>query len=101
MRQHFWKAFALVVVALALSALGPRALYAQDRPDDRHDEKPAEHRDDHGAARSDDGRADPAVQFRHDHPRASARCHDGFFTTTPDRNRACSKHGGIDVWLVL
>jgi len=31
---------------------------------------------------------------------ASARCHDGFYTTTTDRNLACSRHGGIDVWLL-
>ena len=38
----------------------------------------------------DDRRSDPVVQYRHDHPHASARCHDGFFTTTADRNRACA-----------
>jgi hypothetical protein len=116
MRQHCWKPFALVIVALALTAVGPSSLHAQDRPDDRHDEKPAEHHDDHAAARPDDRRPDDrrpddrrpddrrpdaSEQYRHDHPGASARCHDGFFTKTPDRNRACSRHGGIDVWLVL
>jgi hypothetical protein len=49
----------------------------------------------------DDNRSDPAAQYRHDHPHAAARCHDGFFTNTKDRGRACSKHGGIDVWLAL
>ena len=109
MSQRFWKPFALVVVAVALTAAGPATLHAQDRPDehrdarpDEHrDARPDEHRDDHAPARSDDGRGDPAVQYRHDHPGSSARCHDGFFTRTTDRNRACSKHGGIEVWLVL
>jgi hypothetical protein len=31
---------------------------------------------------------------------ASARCHDGFYTKTVDLNLACSKHGGIEVWLL-
>jgi hypothetical protein len=103
MHQHFWHPLSLVIIALALTAVGPSAVHAQDRPD--------AHRDDHGPARPDDRRPDdrhvddrrpdPAVQYRHDHPGSSARCHDGFFTRTQDRNRACSKHGGIDVWLVL
>ena len=38
--------------------------------------------------------------YRREHPRAAARCHDGFFTTTTDRTRACSKHGGIQIWLL-
>jgi hypothetical protein len=106
MRHHFWKPFALVIIAFALTAVSPSSLYAQDRPDDRHDEKPAEHHDDHAAARPDERRPDErrpdaSEQYRHDHPGASARCHDGFFTKTPDRNRACTRHGGIDVWLVL
>jgi len=70
----------------------------QTRRDDqstRHDDQPR--RDDHQGG----DRGDPATQYRHDHPRASARCHDGFFTTTRDRSRACSKHGGIDVWIAL
>ncbi|MGC2459956.1 MAG: hypothetical protein WA446_03125 [Steroidobacteraceae bacterium] len=105
MRQHFLQPFVLALLALALTAVAPSTLHAQDRPDDHHDQMPAEHRGDHGAARPeerhDDARPDPAVQYRHDHPRASARCHDGFFTTTRDRNRACTKHGGIDIWLSL
>jgi hypothetical protein len=108
MRQYFLQPLVLALLALALTAVLPSALHAQDRPDDRHDQHdqmPADHRDDHAAARPevrhDDARPDPVVQYRHDHPRASARCHDGFFTTTSDRSRACSKHGGIDVWLVL
>jgi hypothetical protein len=106
MSHHFWKPFALAVVALALTAVGPAPLHAQDRPDEHHDQMPAEHHDaehhdDQRAARPDYGRPDPAVQYRHEHPNASARCHDGFFTTTRDRGRACTKHGGIDIWLVL
>jgi hypothetical protein len=30
----------------------------------------------------------------------TALCHDGFYTTTTDRNVACSKHGGINTWLL-
>lgn len=43
---------------------------------------------------------DMADRYRHDHPHSAARCHDGFFTRTTERNLACSKHGGIDVWLM-
>jgi len=38
-------------------------------------------------------------RYRREHPRAAARCHDGFFTNTMDRGRACSRHGGIEIWL--
>jgi hypothetical protein len=39
--------------------------------------------DDHRDEHRDDRRADdPAERYRHDHPHSSARCHDGFFTTT-------------------
>jgi hypothetical protein len=69
----------------------PLTALAQDHPEDHHDQNAQEHHD--------DNRPDPAAQYRHDHPHSSARCHDGFFTTTKDRSRACSKHGGIDVWL--
>ena len=119
MRKRFWKLLALAPLALALMlvAAAPSIVRAQDRPDDRHDDQSAEHRDNRQEPRPDehrdnrqeprpdehrdDRRSDPADQYRHDHPNAAARCHDGFFTTTRDRNRACSKHGGIDVWLVL
>ena len=43
---------------------------------------------------------DVPARYRREHPHAAARCHDGFFTRTTDRNRACSKHDGIDVWLL-
>jgi ABC-type nickel/cobalt efflux system permease component RcnA len=120
MRQHISR---LLVPALAIAALAvvlPSQLRAQDRPEDGHeqhdqapaghgDQQPASHMDTHDEERADPhpdahrnvGRPDPVVQYRHDHPHASARCHDGFFTTTSDRGRACSKHGGIDVWLAL
>jgi Protein of unknown function (DUF3761) len=97
MRSKLWTSFAASAVVLSLVA-GSAAAYAQDhqddqRPSERHDEQ-------HPAPRPDDQRGDPADRYRHAHPNASARCHDGFFTTTKDRNRACTKHGGIDVWLV-
>ena len=105
MRKQNCKPLILAVAALSLTALVPLSVRAQDRPDEHKDQQAQEHRDDHSAMKRDDhheeGKADPAAQYRHDHPRASARCHDGFFTTTKDRGRACSKHGGIDVWLTL
>ena len=99
MQQHFWKPTLLTLTALAMTALTPALVSAQDRPDDRRPDehqvmKADEHRDDH---RNDD----QVQRYRHDHPHSSARCHDGVFTTTKDRNRACTKHGGIDVWLAL
>jgi hypothetical protein len=99
MRQHSWKPMVLSLTAIAMTALIPALVSAQDRPEDR---KPDEHQvmkaDIH---RDDKNNDDKASQYRHDHPRAAARCHDGFFTNTKDRSRACSKHGGIDVWLSL
>jgi hypothetical protein len=94
------------------------------RQDERRDDQPAarrdEHRDDQPARRDDardeprddqssrrhderrdEGQDDPVARYRHDHPRASARCQDGYFTQTRNRDRACSKHGGIDVWFAL
>jgi hypothetical protein len=129
MRQQLWKPVIVAMAALSLTALVPVTVCAQDRQDEHRDQQ-TEHRDDQSTQRDDqtrrddqstrrddqptqrddqtrrddhhDGdRGDPATQYRHDHPRASARCHDGFFTTTRDRNRACSKHGGIDVWIAL
>ena len=100
MRQHFWKPTLLTLTALALTAVTPALVSAQDHPDDRkpddHQVMKADiHRDDH---KNND---DQIQRYRHDHPKSSARCHDGFFTTTKDRNHACTKHGGIDVWLAL
>lgn len=113
-RQYIWNPLAVFVVTLALGAVAPSALRAQDRPDEHRDDNSAQHHDDHGDARHDehaparpeeghhdDGHGGVAEQYRHDHPGRAARCHDGFFTRTTDRNRACSKHGGIDVWLIL
>jgi hypothetical protein len=100
MRRVQFKPVLLAVAALALGAMSPIA-GAQDHPQDHPDEHPDHHvmrADDHG----DEHRvADPTIGYRHDHPHASARCHDGFFTTTKDRSHACTKHGGIDVWLAL
>jgi hypothetical protein len=124
MSQQLWKPVMLAVASLSLSALVPLTVGAQDRAeehqdqrapehqdeqkgrDDRDDQKGRDDRDDRGDQtrredHHDDNRGDPAAQYRHDHPRASARCHDGFFTTTHDRSRACTKHGGIDVWIAL
>lgn len=104
MRQHSWKPALLTLTALAMTALTPALVSAQDRPDERRpDEHQAmradDHRDDH---KRDEGRGDDQAQrYRHDHPHSSARCHDGFFTSTKDRSHACTKHGGIDVWLSL
>jgi Protein of unknown function (DUF3761) len=95
MRQHFLKPTLLALSALAMSGLVPALAGAQDRPDD-HAARADEHRD---APRDDHKAGDPAERYRHDHPSSSARCHDGFFTSTRDRNKACTKHGGIDVWL--
>jgi hypothetical protein len=101
MRQHFWKPTVLALSALALTALGPMAASAQDRPDDHHAMRADDHRDDKRDDHDKRPTDDPAERYRHDHPHSSARCHDGFFTSTHDRNRACTKHGGIDVWLAL
>jgi len=97
MRHQTWKPVILAMAALSLSAVMPITVNAQDHPEDHHDDHSAMQRDDH----HNDNRPDPSAQYRHDHPHASARCHDGFFTNTHDRGRACSKHGGIDVWLAL
>ena len=105
MQQRTWKPLILTMAAFSLTAMMPLAVSAQDHPQDHHDQKVEEHHDDHSAMRRDDHhddkRGDPSARYRHDHPHASARCHDGFFTTTRDRGHACTKHGGIDVWLVL
>jgi hypothetical protein len=99
MHQHFWKPTLLTFTALAMTALSPALVSAQDRPDDR---KPDDHQVMKADIHRDDHSNDDQIQrYRHDHPKSSARCHDGFFTTTKDRNRACTKHGGIDVWLSL
>ncbi|HEX2790003.1 MAG TPA: hypothetical protein VHN17_06200 [Steroidobacteraceae bacterium] len=105
MRHYLLNALILALFTLALTAVVPSTVRAQDRSDDHHDQMAPDHGDSHAVARPeehhDDAKADPVAQYRHDHPHASARCHDGFFTTTSDRSRACTKHGGIDVWLVL
>jgi hypothetical protein len=103
-----------VAIACAGTVAMPAVLRAQDaghHDDQPHDQQPRDqqqpqdnHRDDHQdhpAARPDDHGGDPVARYRHDHPGSTARCHDGFFTRTTDRGRACSKHGGIDVWIAL
>lgn len=101
MDQHSWKPLVLALAAFALTAVVPATVSAQDHPEDHRDQRSDDHRDQKAEEHRDDNRSDPAAQYRHDHPRASARCHDGFFTNTHDRGRACSKHGGIDIWLAL
>ena len=103
--RPFMLAAAIAVGATVVSTV-PAMLRAQDaphqdqRPGDNHDQKPDDHHDDHAAPRHDDRKPDDVVAgYRRDHPGAHARCHDGFFTRTADRSRACSKHGGIDVWI--
>jgi hypothetical protein len=93
MRQHL-KPTILAFAAFAICGLTPVLAGAQERPEDHHVMRADEHHDERGGA-------DPAAQYRHDHPHSSARCHDGFFTSTRDRNHACTKHGGIDIWLSL
>lgn len=114
---------ALLVTALALAAVGPQVSRAQEsaaqrdarqaqkdaaqvqneaaqegRANDRINNDPSLNND--GSRRQDVHGADDGVaQLHRAHPHAAARCHDGFFTTTRDRGRACTRHGGIDVWL--
>jgi hypothetical protein len=98
MRQNFWKTLTFCT-ALAMTGLTPALVSAQDRPDDR---RPDDHQVMKADIHRDDHKNDDQIQrYRHDHPHSSARCHDGFFTSTKDRDHACSKHGGIDVWLSL
>ena len=73
---------------------------AQRNDNGNDNQHPSEHAPAHDNAREQGG-GDQVTQLRHAHPGAAARCHDGFFTRTTDRRRACSKHGGIDVWLLL
>ncbi|HLW22939.1 MAG TPA: hypothetical protein VKT22_01115 [Steroidobacteraceae bacterium] len=125
MRHTTLKPLALALATLALGTVGPCVLHAQDRADEQRDHREdprdyqdqqrdhqdeqrdeRDHRDqdhrDQGEERNVGERhdEDQATRWRHDHPRAAARCHDGFFTTTRNRDRACRMHGGIDVWLV-
>jgi Protein of unknown function (DUF3761) len=102
MRTQLFKPVFLAVAALGLAAAGPIAS-AQEHPDDHKVMRADDHRDDkRNDEHRDDKRNDDAVsRYRHDHPNSSARCHDGFFTSTRDRDHACTKHGGIDVWLQL
>lgn len=101
MRNSLSHLLTVTLFALTLYAVGSSPLLAQDRPDEHHDQKPMEHHDDMRGEHPDAAHDDPVARYRHDHPHSSARCHDGFFTRTTDRNRACHKHGGIDVWLAM
>jgi hypothetical protein len=94
-RNQLFMAAAIVAIAI----VAPRSLQAQDdhpKPDDHPDQA---HHDAQAPARHDDHPDDMVARYRHDHPGATAHCHDGFFTKTRDRRLACSKHGGIDVWI--
>lgn len=72
----------------------------EGRENDRRGNDPSLNND-QSPRREDDRRADRRVdEWRRAHPHAAARCHDGYFTSTHDRDRACKRHGGIDVWLV-
>ncbi len=92
---------AVGVLTLALGSLGA-TVHAQDQ--DHQNDQPRQEQPPHQGA-GDEGRHDEhaatgdAERYRKAHPHAAARCHDGFFTNTTNRKYACSKHGGIDVWL--
>ena len=103
MRRHLFRPALLAITALAITGLAPVVAGAQEHPDEHHAMRADDHRDEHRDEHRDDHRGgdDQAARYRHDHPHSSARCHDGFFTSTKDRNRACTKHGGIDIWLSL
>jgi hypothetical protein len=120
MLQHSKPRLAEALIALAFAALASAAI-AQEQP--RHDDQqppdqqqrpdqpaPADQthrnvRPGHGPQtrpdeHPDEANADVIARYHRAHPHAAARCHDGFFTNTTDRAKACSKHGGIDVWLM-
>jgi len=109
-RTRMRNGITVAALTLALAALGA-AVHAQDqqRPDDqsRHEDQGqrGDHARDQGQGRHDNNDHDrhdqggDADRYRKEHAHAAARCHDGFFTNTSDRARACTKHGGIDVWL--
>lgn len=117
---------ALLLTALGFAAVGPLVSQAQDarprqdvaqvqaeaakegRANDRQNNDPRLN-DDQSPRRSDQrggrdvghGGDDRVADLHRTHPHAAARCHDGFFTTTRDHDRACTRHGGIDIWLGL
>ncbi len=101
MRQNTLKNSLLALVACTLTGLAPAIASAQDHQEDHRDQPGDQRSEQRGDAHRDEHHDDPADQYRHDHPHATARCHDGFFTTTRDRDHACRRHGGIDVWLLL
>ncbi len=110
----------LLLTALALTAAGPIVSQAQDtsaqqakqdaaevksaaaregRANDRLGNDPNLNNDETPRRNNGAGATDRIADLHRSHPHAAARCHDGFFTTTRNRSRACSRHGGIDVWL--
>jgi hypothetical protein len=116
---------AFLLTALTLAAFDPLLSQAQDsgaqrddqqaqkdagrvqsqaaqegRANDRINNDPSLNNDQ--SRRQDDvhGAGDRATELHRTHAHAAARCHDGFFTTTRDRARACTRHGGIDAWLI-
>jgi hypothetical protein len=106
-RQHIGKSFGLAILALGFMAGGMATLHAQDQRDQteqrdqgKRDQGPQRNKDAPRDAAPASDRGDQTDQYRRAHPSAAARCHDGFFTRTKDRKTACSKHGGIDTWLL-
>lgn len=94
---------AAIAIALAATVGSPSTLRAQQGgpPGDQHPDNQAVQHDDHAPPPpKGHPQDDVVIGYRRDHPGAAARCHDGFFTKTTDRRRACSRHGGIDVWLL-
>jgi hypothetical protein len=118
------KTAAVLLTALTFTALAPFASHAQDSGDRRDAPQAQKNAQDRSEAaqegrandrlgndpslnndqspRRDDGHGDTdrGNDLHRTHPHAAARCHDSFFTTTRDRSRACTRHGGIDVWLI-
>jgi hypothetical protein len=100
---------ALLICAIAIASNGALVSHAQDagqseaakegRANDRLNSDPSLNNDQSRRPDNAKGADDRAADLHRTHPHAAARCHDGFFTTTRDRSRACSRHGGIDVWL--
>jgi hypothetical protein len=111
-------------MSVALAAIGPLVSHAQEpgaqgdarqaqkgaaqgqseaakegRANDRTNNDPSLNNDQSRRQDVGHGADDRVADLHRTHPHAAARCHDGFFTTTRDRSRACTRHGGIDVWL--
>jgi len=93
MRQQTWKPVILAIASLSLSAVFHTVMrkIIEEHHDKTRRSITISLCD---AARRSSRRqpGDPAVQYRHDHPRASGAA-IRLFTTTADRGRG-SKHGG-------